>query len=831
MGATTKDWVRRTLAENAPSDEECHAGAVGDLELAPFQARAVRRGTEIVRRYGGILVADAVGLGKTRVTLGIAESLAGPGRVDAPGRSSEGGLLVCVPARLREQWRRKLRAAGFEAFRLLTHTAMSRGAVDTLEATPQMILVDEAHRFRNPDAARSRALARLAAARPVVMATATPVCNSVWDLYHLLSLFLAEHDLRQVVGYDLSDAFERAEEGAFDLTELVEEVVIRRVTPPEEGAFRERPATRLRMLEYEAEPDEAWIWSRLEGELRSLQFAAFGDEWPRELFIEYTLRRWESGSDALKETLERIREFHRRWLEARHHGRTLDRADFRSLFEAPSALEQEVFPFLFRTGDGGEDSDQNDVEAVEADLEVIEVLDERVGRVVDGRRGPVDAVGRLAARLDDRLLVFTRYRRAARGLFESLRARIGSRGRLGLATGDGAWATGLGRTEMDEILRRFAPRSYGEDQLAPHHQIRVLVATDCLSEGVNLQDCGHVVLADLPYSALVVEQRIGRLVRPGSRHETVQVYLPRPANWSDTLGLRRRLRRKMSEAELSGVAFTASGLELLENGSEQSEVAENRQCGVAAAGGPAGRRAGEAQSNGSGFEDERLGAAQMGRPSEPASPLAAMTKLDALREQLGLPEAPLEKAFWRTVAPVREACLWLGVERKRGSEVSMRWVLVREGASIEYRRARIVRALVALADAELPLERSEPPAELLRRAEDWLEERLTHLRAVLLAPTPVGWDAPQFRLWRRFRAWFEGKGAGVVDCDPERLRRRLLRPFPSGARRRLEELAEEDASPERLLPSVLRLVDAAVPGRPEVDFSIRSGLHLLPRPP
>jgi len=826
--ATTRDWVRWTVDAAFGEEGGGEESAVGDLELAPFQTRAVRRGAEIAGRYGGVVIADAVGLGKTRVSLGIVERLCQRRRTQG---GVSGRVLVSVPARLREQWRRRLQSAGLESYRMVSHTAMSRGAVDGLEAAPGVVLVDEAHRFRNPDANRSRALADLCVEAPVVLATATPVCNSIWDLYHLFALFVAEHDLRRVVGYDLRDAFERAEEGEFDLTELVERLVIRRATQPEEGRFGERPSAKLEILRYEARGPEAWIWQHLEERLRGLEFAAFGEDWPEELFVEYACRRWESGPEALLETLERLREFHRRWLEARRHGRRLERSEFRELFESVGDRRQEVFPFLFaeESGAGGSsDVGEARAERVRRDREVVEELHGRVEEVVERRFGPVGRIGELAESLDGRLLVFTRYRRAAEGMFETLRGRLGSRGRVALVTGERAVATGLGRCSMDEVLRRFAPRSYGETEWPAHQRIRVLVGTDCLSEGVNLQDCGKVVLSDLPYSALVVEQRIGRVVRPGSPHETVRVYLPRPRNWSDTLGLRRRLRRKLAEAEQSGAPFTAAGGALF----DEAPGRDGRPTGSTggAAGGPgfgSGRRVAE---RGSRRSVER-GPDQMGRATSGVAPLAALTKLDALRERLGPAGEEPNSNWWRAGAPVEEPCLWLSVRRTRGEGREWKWLLVPSDGPVVHRRSRLVRALVALADADIEMRRGEPPRELLERGRRWVESRRARLRAVTLAPVPLSWDAPQYRVWRRICGRVESGALELREAELDSLRRRLLRPFPRGTARQFERLSEADVEPKRLLRAAERICERFEPVDAEVELEIRSGVHLRPRPP
>jgi hypothetical protein len=835
---TTRNWVRGTLAEFA-ADETDEKRAVGELDLAPFQTRAARRGTAIARRYGGVIVADAVGLGKTRVSLAIVEALRRERRLGTGGHP----VQVCVPARLREQWRRKLQKAGIEGFRMCSHTEMSRTDVAATDdrADPAVVLVDEAHRFRNPSANRSEELARLAARAPVVMATATPVCNSIWDLYHLLAMFVAEHDVRPVVGFELRDAFERAEAGDFDLTELVERLVIRRTVPPSDGAFGRRPSVDLEMLRYEPGDAEAWVWANLEGRLRDLTFAACSDQWPRELFVEYALRRWESGPQALLETLEKLVAYHRRWLEARRHGRRLDRADFRELFGGPSRDRQEVFPWLFPAGDT-EDDQPADVEPVRDDLERLETLADRVRRVDGDDLGPLSAIVDLAASTDDKLLIFTRYRHAASGIESALREALGNRARVGLATGDRARATGLGRCSLDELLRRFAPRSYGDEPLPDHQQIRVLVATDCLSEGVNLQDCGRVVLADLPYSALVVEQRVGRFVRPGGPHETVRVYLPRPADWNDTLGLRSRLRRKFEHADMSGAGFTAAG-PVLEPGDadepaapadpdtlDADRPAAESTAAVAAEPDTRSLQVGPGRSR-TRTSRRPVGAKRMALPTDADEPLASLTKLDALASRLDAAGADTLSDGWEARAPIDQPALWLYVERRRATRCSPRWLLVDHDGSVAHRRAALVDSLVALADADLELTRAELPEPLLEAGRRWVRHRREQMEAVALAPVPLEMDAPQHRLWRSICQWREEGELARPDGDIEQMRRQLLRPFPRGTRRHLGELLGADLPPARTYREVRRIIDRFDDDREAPGFDIVTGVCLQPRGP
>jgi superfamily II DNA or RNA helicase len=816
---TSTQWVRRAIRAGRNENLDGEPTSVGELELAPFQAAAVQRGIGLARRWGGVLVADAVGLGKTRIGLGICEALARDARIRGRG----GAVGLCVPARLRAQWSTASRRAQIEDARIVSHTELSRRSADWGTPEPSVVIVDEAHRFRNPRANRSEELAELAARATVVLLTATPVCNSIWDLYHLLSLFLAEDDLRGQVGWDLREAFDRAEaseaELAVDLTEIVEQVVVRRTHPPSESGFGRRPSTSLKTLPYEPGCAEAWIWGHLESALRDMTFEAMAESWPRQLFVEHMLRCWESGPHALHDTLERLLEYHRRWLEADANGRSLSRQRFRDLFgRGGGGMTQEVFPFLYDS-----EASSGEPEGVRADRAILEELVDRAASALEEGRGATDAIVDLIDDSERKVLVFTRYRRAARGLFKAVRERVGHRTGVGLVTGGGAEVTGLGRTSTDEALRRFAPGAQ-HHRLPTHQQLSVLVSTDCLSEGVNLQDCGCVVMADLPYSPLVVEQRIGRLLRPGGPHDRVDVYLPRPEGWTDTLGLRRNLRRKLGHARRTGTAFVAAeSLDGDEEGGDEPAVRSDLVRGDLAEG--------SAETEAS----ERLGAERMGEPIRQRDPLGAITKMDALARRLGPPEGEVfgegeEPTLQRAVGPVLGRRLWVRWLRSPGSQADEEdslggWLLVSED-QLEARRSHLAGSLVALADAELQVESADFDDPLWERAMKWVRRRNAVLEAVRLAPSPLDLDAPQRRIWCRIRRAIEEEGLTIPDVDG--FRDRLLRPTTRGLRRKLAELADSELQLEVVHR---RACDLLARSRPEsAEIRAVSGLLLEPRP-
>src|SRR5207245_3339432 len=93
-----------------------------------------------------------------------------------------------------------------------------------------------------------------------------------------------------------------------------------------------------------------------------------------------------------------------------------------------------------------------------------------------------------------------------------------------------------------EVLRVFAPAAQGAPPPPSALHADVLVATDLLSEGLNLQDAARVVHYDLPWSPARLAQRVGRIDRLGSPHAVVEAvtFLP-PAPLAQALALEARL--------------------------------------------------------------------------------------------------------------------------------------------------------------------------------------------------------------------------------------------------------------------------------------------------
>jgi len=544
--------VRPGVAAPAPAVARRAARALLDLPevaprawpdwLAPHQIPAAERLTAIIGRHRGALLADAVGLGKSYVALAVAAACGGP-------------LTLIVPGVLVPQWRSLLARLDMRAV-ITTHESLSRRCdLPPFHPSnfPPFVVVDEAHRFRNPATRRYRALARLTIGGRLLLVTATPIHNRLSDLFHLFRLFLRDHALTVL---DVP-SLRRAADGPGE-PDLLAEVAARLVVARSRAGVRQRYASGGMALSFPQRAPSQTV--RVEttpapqlAELVAGIGALVGGEGAALLRVTL-LRRLASSGAALRATLARHEALLRLARDAARDGRVLTARDFGRLFpprDEPD-LQLALFPLLLAEGTGpGAAGDPDAVARLRALAQV-------------SADPKADALARLLGGRSGKTIVFTeaiataRYlaRRLGRGL--RVAAVFGRTGTMG-----GARAT------RAEVLRAFAPVAQGAERPPPALETDVLIATDLLSEGLNLQDAARVIHYDLPWSPARLAQRVGRVDRLGSPHARVETVTFLPAE-----PLARALRIEGRLAAKSGTQARAGAAEIE---------------GMAGNGGPAGR--------------------------------------------------------------------------------------------------------------------------------------------------------------------------------------------------------------------------------------------------
>jgi len=494
--------------------------------LLPHQADAVRRSRAVLRRFGGVLIADGVGLGKTYVALALA----------ALERAGGGEAMAIVPASLVAEWDAAA-AAVHVPIGIATHTSLARRA-PRLPERCSLLLVDEAHAFRNPLTRRYDTLARLGVGRRLALLTATPFNNSPADLVAILRLFAARDRFREFGVADFTRAL--AETGHEAAALALGAVSVCRTRRLVEERFPElRAMFPRRVLHPPRRYDLAACYGgRLDDLLRSLEDlagAGAAAERAAQLMHLGLLRRLESSRAALRRSLLRQRTYLEEARRAALDGHPLSRRDFGRA--CPRGDEDDTQLVLWQMlGTTGRRLD-GAPEAAAASLE----------RALDLTSAPDDPkVAALSDLLESRprgarSIVFTEYRDTALHLLRTLRRRF----RVMAVGGNDAWA-GATRITRREALDAFAPGHRGGRAL----EADILIATDVASEGLNLQDASLIVNYDLPWNPVRVMQRIGRIDRLGSPHEVSEVVHLVPAAGLDHVStVLRTLRRKLAAME------------------------------------------------------------------------------------------------------------------------------------------------------------------------------------------------------------------------------------------------------------------------------------------
>ena len=211
------------------------------------------------------------------------------------------------------------------------------------------------------------------------------------------------------------------------------------------------------------------------------------------------------------------------------------------------------------------------LEAVRADREQLNLLLERTQVVTPPRDGKLAALKSLIenkatnpsvnrdGKKNRKILVFTAFADTARYLHTHVggwaRDELGIH--TGLVCGDGGNAATLGRTEYDDILTNFSPMAKQRaDQTSrfpdQDQEIDLLIATDCISEGQNLQDCDLLINYDIHWNPVRIIQRFGRIDRIGSRNDAVRLVNFWPvADLDHYLGVKHRVESRMALVDLA----------------------------------------------------------------------------------------------------------------------------------------------------------------------------------------------------------------------------------------------------------------------------------------
>ena len=479
--------------------------------LFPHQELGARRLVFLLTRYGGALLLDGVGMGKSFTAAAAAREL---------NRAGWSVHLV-VPAPLVPAWSACLARFGVDAA-VLTHDMLA--GVEQSPVHPALLVVDEAHRFRNPSTRRWNALARWSVGRALLLITATPIWNREQDLLTLLRLAFRDDALAKEGHASIDLAFERGDERA--IRSIVALTGLRRTEEVENLRF---PGERRAVVRYDQRHR-----SEIVAAIRDLRFPML--EGDPSLLRSFLLSRLDSSLSALLDSLGRQRRFCRRASESARNGFPMTRRSFDRLYQPDDGeyFQDLLFPGAFLAP--GIDS-ATDLEILAAESGKLEKLIALVLSLEDDKLARLREV--LRAEPSRPVILFTRSRVTA---ITAHREMKGS-GRCALITSSVVYEAGGGPSTMQKVLLQLRARA-----------IDLVVLTDLASEGLDLQVAGTVIHYDLPWTAVKMKQRAGRARRLGQAREDVRVvcFLPARPDRSAMLsfiGRKHRLENRLLHAD------------------------------------------------------------------------------------------------------------------------------------------------------------------------------------------------------------------------------------------------------------------------------------------
>ena len=160
-----------------------------------------------------------------------------------------------------------------------------------------------------------------------------------------------------------------------------------------------------------------------------------------------------------------------------------------------------------------------------------------------------------------KILLFSAFSDTVDYLYKEVAPFVQSRFGLNTAmitgTTEGRTTVKLKRIDMNTILTLFSPLSKGKELLMPDNpaEIDILIATDCISEGQNLQDCDYCINYDIHWNPVRIIQRFGRIDRIGSRNDQIQL-----VNFWPNIDLDKYLELKgRVETRMKASVMTATG--------------------------------------------------------------------------------------------------------------------------------------------------------------------------------------------------------------------------------------------------------------------------------
>ena len=518
--------------------------------------------SRILRNYNGVVIADSTGLGKTRVAISLAMMAIDEGK---------NPLLIAPKGALDTTWNDEMDK---------THVHIDSKASEYLSAHPEVaikefqdknfIIVDEAHYFKSPGSNRYGALRDLMAAgeKQIVLLTATPINNSLMDLYSLLSLYLRDDSISDISpslkGYFSMQQKLWRNDKPVDIDPILRRFVVR--TSRELAKVLSQETLKFPLRKLDVDPMDRYAtgvdYEKIDESLDKLSFIYYDyaiDKLGKDLrlpdgtpiasaveaekreflkkLVKILIRinffkRLESSINAFKITMETLRNYIERSKDyATANGYFVPpkmKGDLTEIYEEDEEWLPPTPEKLF-AGKNSEilekcklkDEERKDYgEKCQRDIALINKIIAELPSKDDKLDRLIDRLERITVSGNNGVILFTQYLATAEYIYKHIRAKI--RENVMLTTGSICRDRAGNSKDKTPVIRDFMKNG------------GYLVSTDVLSESQNLQNAQYIVNYDFPWNPVVLIQRAGRIDRIGSNYDEIFLINVLPVNGDES---------------------------------------------------------------------------------------------------------------------------------------------------------------------------------------------------------------------------------------------------------------------------------------------------------
>ncbi|PKP60888.1 MAG: hypothetical protein CVT88_01665 [Candidatus Altiarchaeales archaeon HGW-Altiarchaeales-1] len=540
--------------------------------LAQFQEDAIARIWTRLKKYGGCIVADSVGLGKTWIAKKILEKT---------GYYERKNILVVCPAQLREMWRLELKKIDVKENIISQEDLASENFLEKAKITlggrfdnVELIVVDESHNFRNPLSNRwenfftliNDNIARKGKKPNMLFLTATPINNTPWDLYwQIMLLVLMDRSafIKENIP-DLFDCFKKAKDNPASLNDLLNEVSIRRtrdyimknypdpyvIIELPNGEKQEQkiifPKRVLENINYQLDKTYMGMYKEISYTItkkltmayyRLLDYKKDKTLTTEENFLlnrmiqiggifrTILLKRLESSVESFRISIKRHIGFLEKLKKSLEAGKILGKENFNKLVEKFGEIsDEDIEEYLdaLEASEGiklsefkKEDYNTDELFAdIDEDIKLLNKILEKVNNIKpeDDSKIKVLKEKLLDLSKDGQIVLFTYYADTLNYIYKEIQKDE----RFSKLKIEAVSSSGL--TNKDPKQRRKLVEDFTNNKL------EILMSTDVLSEGQNLQSARYLINYDLHWNPTRMIQRAGRIDRIGSKYKEIFVY-------------------------------------------------------------------------------------------------------------------------------------------------------------------------------------------------------------------------------------------------------------------------------------------------------------------